>query len=78
MGHSLALGFAMLSITCAVILMLDHRAKNKRKDELYGPFVAGNPLKADSATIRQWGLEGKTRDEVVALGHNHPGFRYMW
>lgn len=79
MGHALALGFAFLAIACAVILMIDHRIKNRRKDEQYGPAQVGqNPLKADADTLRRWGLEGKTREEVVSLGHNHPGFRYMW
>jgi hypothetical protein len=79
MGHALALTFTCLAITCAVILMIDHRIKNRRKDEQYGPAQIGqNPLKADEATLRRWGLEGKSHHEVVSLGHNHPGFRYMW
>lgn len=79
MGHALALTFTCLAIGCAVILMIDHRIKNRRKDEQYGPAqVAQNPLKADEATIRRWGLEGMSHHEVVSLGHNHPGFRYMW
>lgn len=79
MGHSLALGFAFLAIVCACILMIDHRSKNAKKDAKYGPITPGlNPLRADTATIEKWGLTGKSHHEVVSLGHDHPGFRYMW
>jgi len=27
--------------------------------------------------IEKWGLVGKSRTEIIELGENHPGYRYV-
>ena len=59
-----------------------NRRENARRDKLYGiPDPDGsdcNPMFADDPVrLKKWGLIGKTREEIIALGDRHPAFRYV-
>lgn len=77
-GHSVSIGFEVMSIVCAVILTVANRIENTRRDVLYGPVAAdgsdANPNKILTPEQRQkWGLEGLSRLEIIELGDKHPG-----
>jgi len=81
-GHGVAIGFAFMAIICAAILMFANARENARRDRLYGPLAAdgndNNPLRQNNPElIKRWGLEGMSRDEILDLGDNHPGYRYI-
>ena len=31
----------------------------------------------DPIRLKRWGLEGKTKEEIIELGDQHPAFRYV-
>jgi len=82
LGHGIAIAFSGLAIVlCAFITMYNLR-ENARRDRVYGipnpdgsdcsPLQAGNP-----ELLKKWGLEGKTRQEIIEMGDLHPAFRYI-
>lgn len=77
-GHGIAIGFSMLAIVCAAILMFAHSRENARRDRLYGTVEPGlNPLHATPEQIKRWGLEGMSHMEILDLGDRHPAYRYL-
>jgi hypothetical protein len=56
--------------------------ENARRDRVYGvpnpdgsdcsPSYADDPVR-----LKKWGLEGKSKEEVISLGDQHPAFRYI-
>lgn len=81
-GHSIALGFSVLSIILSLFMAIYNKRENDRRDRVYGvPDPDGsdcNPLYADDPErLKKWGLEGMTKLEVLELGDSHPAFRYI-
>ena len=78
-GHGTALAFAALNFITAGILSYYFRYENRRRDKVYGPPPADNEgHHYDSPEhLAKWGLEGMSREEIVALGDKHPAFRYI-
>ena len=78
-GHGTALGFAFCNFAMALVLYLALSRENRRRDQTYGQAPRDNEVHEyeDPAYLRKWGLEGMTRDQIVALGDDHPAYRYM-
>ncbi|EIW68677.1 hypothetical protein TREMEDRAFT_44495 [Tremella mesenterica DSM 1558] len=78
-GHATAIAFAALCFSAALLLHITLSRENKRRDRVYGPPPQADEVYEwdDPATQRKWGLEGKTHAEIVALGDDHPAFRYF-
>ncbi|KAF8503009.1 putative MFS nicotinic acid transporter Tna1 [Gautieria morchelliformis] len=80
-GHAIALGFSCLSIVLCAFMTFYNMRENARRDRVYGvPNPDGSdcsPLYADDPVrLKKWGLEGKNKEEIIALGDQHPAFRY--
>lgn len=72
--------FKVLSIILSVFMAIYNKRENDRRDRVYGiPDPDGsdcNPLYADDPErLKKWGLEGKTKLEIIELGDSHPAFR---
>jgi hypothetical protein len=73
-GHAVGLGFAIMAVILSLILTLSMQRENRRRDALFGPpkaqddGVDGLSTEKDQEQLKAWGLEGKTEDEIVALG----------
>ena len=69
----------MLCFITALVLYLGLSRENRRRDKLYGPAPADGRILEyeDDEHKRLWGLEGMTREQIVALGDDHPAYRYM-
>lgn len=77
-GHGVAIGFGFLAIACSIIITTANRIENARRDALYGPVAAdGSDADGDKVLsperLRDWGLEGLTKVEIIELGDKHPG-----
>jgi len=81
-GHGIAIGFASLTVITSVIITIANRIENARRDALYGPAA---PDGSDAyfnkvltpEQLREWGLEGLSKTEIIELGDKHPAFRYV-
>ncbi|KAF8485646.1 putative MFS nicotinic acid transporter Tna1, partial [Gautieria morchelliformis] len=72
-GHAIALGFSCLSIVLCAFMTFYNMRENARRDMVYGvpnpdssdcsPLYADNPIR-----LKKWGLEGKSKEEIIALG----------
>ena len=67
---------------CCILSGLLHvllTRENKRRDAKYGPPPHPDEVHEweDPATQKKWGLDGMTKEEIVALGDDHPAFRYF-
>ncbi|KAF8480679.1 putative MFS nicotinic acid transporter Tna1 [Gautieria morchelliformis] len=81
-GNVTALGFSCLCIVLCAFMTFYNIRENARRDRVYGvPNPDGSdcsPLYADDPVrMNRWGLGGKTKEEIIALGDHHPAFRYM-
>ncbi|KAF8529980.1 putative MFS nicotinic acid transporter Tna1 [Gautieria morchelliformis] len=81
-GHAIALGFSCLSIVLCAFMTFYNMRENARRDRVYGVLSPDgsdcSPLYVDDpARLKKWGLEGKSKEEIIALGDRHPAFRYM-
>ena len=78
-GHGTALGFAFMLVVTAIILTIWCRRENRRRDVKYGPPPTSLQVQEyeDEEQNRAWGLGGMSREEIIALGDNHPAFRYI-
>ncbi|KZS93115.1 putative MFS nicotinic acid transporter Tna1 [Sistotremastrum niveocremeum HHB9708] len=81
-GHAIAIAFAGLAVVLASFLIWYNRTENARRDRLYGvPAEDGSdcsPMRAsDKNLLSRWGLEGRSRVEVISLGDRHPAFRQV-
>lgn len=81
-GHGVGLGFAFMAVVLSLLLSWDLKRENARRDAAYGsaPSSMQRHVVGDEEYERQlvrWGLQGKTQDEIDALGDKHPGFRYI-
>jgi hypothetical protein len=78
-GHGTAVGFCLANFTMAATLWWYLARENKRRDIAYGKNIGDDDNNdIDSREyIEKWGLEGKTRTEIIELGENHPGYRYV-
>ncbi|GJJ10303.1 hypothetical protein Clacol_004529 [Clathrus columnatus] len=80
-GYSIALALSVLSVIVAGGLSIYYYKENARRDRIYGP---SNPDGSDcnilhiqdEVKLKMYGLEGKTREEIIELGDHHPAFRY--
>ncbi|KAJ9106919.1 hypothetical protein QFC20_003928 [Naganishia adeliensis] len=80
-GHATNLAFAFLAITMASILMYDNWRKNKARDAFRFAHPDGRDFDYRNATTaaekEKWGISHLRDDQVLALGHNHPAFRFQ-
>lgn len=80
-GHGTAVGFCLANFTMAALLWWYLAKENNRRDKAYGRPTSeaeGDHDDIDSPSyIEKWGLEGMTRTEIIELGENHPGYRYV-
>lgn len=78
-GHGTALAFCALNFITAAGMYVYYKRENARRDRLYGPPPdSGDVADWDSPEqLRKWGLEGMTREEIVAPGDDHPAHRFM-
>lgn len=79
-GHGTAVGFCLANFTMAALLWWFLARENRRRDIAYGKpsMVEESNVDIDSREyIEKWGLEGKSRTEIIELGENHPGYRYV-
>jgi MFS transporter, ACS family, DAL5 transporter family protein len=76
-----------LTIVLSAFMTFYNVRENARRDRVYGvPNPDGSdcsPLYADDPVrLKKWGLEGKSKEEIIALGDQHPAFRcvalIMW
>ena len=77
-GNTVCLGFAVGAIVIAGILTARNVLENRRRDRLYGKVTpADSTIEAllKPEALKRFGLEGQTREQVLALGDRHPGFR---
>lgn len=70
-----------MSVICAIILSLDHYRVNRSRDKQFGrpaPFgVDCSPTHADDPAIKEkYQLANLSKEEILALGHHHPAFRF--
>lgn len=79
LGHGTAVGFCLANFTMAALLWWQLSKENKRRQDAYG-----SPPHEDEVNdfeseeyLRRWGLEGKSKKEILELGDNHPAFRYV-
>lgn len=84
-GHAVGLGFAAMAAILSLILHIDFKRENARRDRLYGdPTSYDDASGIDVATRsmtdpvlqKRFGLEGMTAKQIEALGDRHPTFRY--
>lgn len=75
-GHATALAFAAMCFVLSGILHIMLSRENKRRDAQYGPPPDDAHEWDDPETLRRWGLENLTPEEVIALGDDHPAFRF--
>lgn len=80
-GHAINLGFAGLTfITTSLLIFINWRA-NKARDAISYANPDGSsvdPARLDHEDEKKrWGYEGMNRDEIMALGDQHKGFRYV-
>ena len=78
-GHGTAVGFCLANFTMAALLWWYLSRENKRRDQAYGHIAGedGNDDIDSQEYIQKWGLEGKSRTEIIELAENHPGYRYV-
>ncbi|KAL7421740.1 hypothetical protein Q5752_003511 [Cryptotrichosporon argae] len=78
-GHATALAFSCLCLICSALLWFLLARENRRREAKYGPPPGPDEThEYDSPEyLAKWGLEGMTRDEIVALGDDHPAFRFI-
>lgn len=77
-GHAVALSLISLAGVVSIVLLWGLNRENKRRQAQFGS-VSENEVHDydDEEYKRRWGLEGKTRQEIVDLGDDHPAFRYI-
>ena len=80
-GHAINLGFAALTFITTSIIMFVNWRDNKARDAISYAHPDGrdvDPARLDHEDERKrWGYEGLSRDELLALGDRHRGFRYV-
>lgn len=79
-GHATAMAFCIMGFVMAAILTVANKKENARRDAKYGAPPGRDETVAwdDPAHLKQWGLEGMSRDEIIELGDKHPAFRYVY
>lgn len=81
-GHAINLGFAAVAILSCAVLMFYNIRENRRRDAISYAHPDGRDVDPsrldDEAEKKRWGYEGKTREELLSLGHRHLAFRYVW
>lgn len=81
-GHAINLAFAGVTIISASLIMLSHWNDNRKRDQISVAHPDGrdvDPSRLNTESEKQrWGYEGYTRDQLLALGDRHKGFRYVW
>ncbi|GAA5847715.1 hypothetical protein JCM3766R1_000741 [Sporobolomyces carnicolor] len=85
-GHATGLGFAVMAVIVSLLLHLDYKRDNARRDRLFGrpeDYEDGSDIDAttrsqtDPVLQKKLGLEGMTASEIERLGDRHPLFRYF-
>lgn len=73
------MAFAAMNGIMAFILYMGLKRENARRQAAYGPAPAADEIHEydNPAYLAKWGLEGKTRDQLVELGDDHPAYRYI-
>jgi len=78
-GHGCALAFACLNLITSIILYIGMRKMNRDREAKYGPAPGPHEVHDvdDPEYRRKWGLENMSREEILNLGDQHPGFRFI-
>ena len=80
-GHAINLGFASLTFIMTSAIMFVNWRENKARDAISYAHPDGrdvDPARLDHEDEkRRWGYEGMSRDELLELGDQHRGFRYV-
>lgn len=80
-GHAINLGFASLTFILTSIIMFVNWRDNKARDAISYAHPDGrdcDPAKLDDVEEkRRWGYEGMSREDILLLGDQHKGFRYI-
>ncbi|GAA5943177.1 uncharacterized protein JCM15063_005226 [Sporobolomyces koalae] len=85
-GHGVGLGFAAMAVILSLVLHLDYKRDNARRDRLYGKpeeYEDGSGIDSmtrsltDPVLQKRLGLEGMSAKEIENLGDHHPLFRYF-
>jgi len=80
-GHAINLGFAALTFVMTSLIMFVNWRANKRRDAISYAHPDGrdvDPARLDTEEEKtRWGYQGMSRDQLLALGDRHNGFRYV-
>ncbi|GAA5989069.1 hypothetical protein JCM5350_003649, partial [Sporobolomyces pararoseus] len=85
-GHGTGLAFAAMAVILSLVLHLDYKRDNAKRDRLYGrpeDYEVEGEVDAitrsltDPVLQKRLGLEGMSAKEIEALGDKHPLFRYF-
>lgn len=80
-GHAINLGFASLTFILTSLIMFIHWKHNKARDAVSYAHPDGrdvDPARLDHEDEKKrWGYESLSRDELLELGDQHRGFRYV-
>lgn len=80
-GHAINLGFAGLTMVMTSLIMWSNWRRNKARDAI--SFAHPDGRDVDPSLLdhpdeqKRWGYEGMTKDQLLALGDAHRGFRYV-
>ena len=87
LGHAINLGFCIMSIICAIILVIALRLENQRRDRLDSTVTSDTATHADTVADvfglssvedrKKWGYEKLSEEEVRNLGDKHVAWRYI-
>lgn len=80
-GHAINLGFASLTFVLTSIIMFCNWRDNKARNAISYAHPDGrdvDPAKIDDPEEKKrWGYEGMSREQILLLGDQHKGFRYI-
>jgi hypothetical protein len=85
-GHGTGLAFAVMAVVLSLVLHLDYKRDNAKRDQLYGrpedyevegEIDAMTRSQTDPVLQKRLGLDGMSAKEIEALGDRHPLFRYF-
>lgn len=80
-GHAINLGFAGLTFVMASLIMFINWRSNRAREAISHAHPDGrdvDPARLDSEGEKgRWGYQGLTREELLRLGDQHKGFRYI-
>lgn len=77
-GHATALSLISLTGVVSALLIFLLNRENKKRQAAFGSVQEDEHHDfEDEEYRRRWGLEGKTKQEIIDLGDEHPAFRFI-